>query len=71
MFSDNEGEDQMGHLYLDINVDGTLHENVVHLEKDKGDKWIEQKVDLTDYNGDRVIFCFRAVTSGRMISQIF
>ena len=70
MFSDNDGEDQMGDLYLDISVDGTWHNDVFHLTDDHGDQWIEQKVDLTPYYGDRVIFRFRAITGSGWASDI-
>ncbi len=70
MFSDNEGKDEMGDLYLDINVDGTWHNEVVHKSGDYGDEWFEVKQSLTDYKGNRVIFRFRAVTGSGWASDI-
>ena len=70
MFSDNDGEDQMGDLYLDINVDGTWHNDVIHLTGDHGDEWFSETVDLAPYKGERVIFQFRAITGSGWASDI-
>ncbi len=70
MFSDNSGQDEMGDLYLDICVDGNWSSDVVQLSKDHGDAWFEQKVDLNQYKGERVIFRFRAVTGSGWASDI-
>ncbi len=70
MFSDNAGEDHMGKLMLDISVDGTWKNDVITIQGNKGDKWIEQKLDLTPYKGERVIFRFRAVTGDSWESDI-
>ncbi len=52
----------MGDIYIDIKVDTTWHNEVIHLTDDHGDPWFEVKQDLTDYRGERVRFRFRAVT---------
>jgi hypothetical protein len=70
MFSDNSGQDEMGDLYLDICVDGTWKNEVLHLSGNKGDQWFEQKVDLTDHKGERVILRFRAITGSGWASDI-
>jgi hypothetical protein len=70
MFSDNSGQDEMGDLYLDICVDGTWKNDVVHLSGNKGDSWFEQTVDLNDHKGERVILRFRAVTGSVWASDI-
>lgn len=70
MFSDNDGQDEMGDIYLDISVDGTWHNDVLHLTNDHGDQWFEQKVDLNNYKGERVILRFRAVTGSGWASDI-
>ena len=70
MFSDNEGVDEMGDLYLDICVDGNWSNDVVNLTNDHGDVWFEQTVDLNPYKGDRVIFRFRAITGSGFASDI-
>ncbi len=62
MFSDNEGKDEMGDLYLDICVNGVWKNDVFHISKNQGDVWKEQKIDLKNYKGERVIFKFRAIT---------
>ena len=67
MFS---ADNTMGDLYLDINVDGTWHNDVVHLTDDHGDEWFEQEVDLNPYKGDRVIFQFRGITGSSWCSDI-
>lgn len=67
MFS---AENAMGDLYLDINVDGTWHTDVVHLTDDNGDQWHMQEVDLNPYKGDRVIFKFRGITGSSWCSDI-
>ena len=70
MFSDNDGQDEMGDLYLDISVDGTWENDVLHLSGNKGDTWFEQKVDLNNYKGERVILRFRAITGSGWASDI-
>ncbi len=70
MFSDNEGKDEMGDLYLDICVDGSWKNDVFHVNKNQGDKWIEKVVDLNSYKGDRVLLRFRAVTGSGWASDI-
>jgi hypothetical protein len=70
MFSDNEGVDEMGDLYLDISVDGTWHNDVFHINKNQEDVWHEKIIDLNPYKGDRVIFQFRAVTGSGWASDI-
>ncbi len=67
MFS---AENEMGDLYLDINVDGTLHSDVLHFTDDQGDKWVEVKQDLNTYKGDRVRFIFRGITGASWCSDI-
>ncbi|MBF0433482.1 MAG: M6 family metalloprotease domain-containing protein, partial [Fibrobacteria bacterium] len=52
----------IGHLYLDLSVDGKWTNGIIHLEGDQGDKWIKQTLDLTPYAKKRVIFRFRGVT---------
>lgn len=70
MFSDNAGEDHMGELSLDISVDGVWKEKVVSQKGNKGDTWLEEKLDLTPYKGNRVIFRFRAITGDSWESDI-
>ena len=67
MFS---ADNTMGDLYLDINVDGTWKNDVVHLSGNNGDEWKEQTVDLNDHKGDRVIFRFRGITGSDWASDI-
>ena len=67
MFS---ADNTMGSLYLDINVDGTWHSDVVTLTGDHGDEWFEQVVDLNQYIGDRVIFRFRGITGSSWCSDL-
>lgn len=67
MFS---ADNVMGDLYLDICVDGNWSNDVIHLTNDQGDQWSEQKLDLTPYRGDRVIFRFRAITGSSWCSDI-
>lgn len=67
MFS---ADNTMGILYLDINVDGTWHNDVVTLTGDNGDEWFVQEVDLNQYKGDRVIFQFRGITGSSWCSDI-
>jgi len=52
----------MGDIYLDIEVDGTWKNDVLHLTDDHGSEWFEVKQDLTDYVGERVRFRFRGIT---------
>jgi hypothetical protein len=52
----------MGNLYIDIEVDGTLKEGVVHLKDDHGKEWFEVKQDLSQYKGERVRFKLRGIT---------
>ncbi len=59
MFS---ADNQMGDLYVDINVDGTLYNDVIHLTDDHGDDWFEVKQSLSEYQGERVQFIFRGIT---------
>lgn len=61
---------EMGDLYLDISVDGNWTNDVLHLTNDNGDQWIEQKLDLNPYIGERVIFRFRAITGDSWCSDI-
>lgn len=70
MFSDNAGEDHMGDLILDISVDGTWKEEVIKISGNKGDNWLQQKLDLTPHKGDRVIFRFRGITGDSWESDI-
>lgn len=71
MFSDNEGTDEMGDLYLDICVDGEWKNEVFHESKNQGDEWHEAKIDLSkDYVGERVIFRFRGITGSGWGSDI-
>ena len=63
-------QDERGDLYLDICVDGNWSNDVVHLTNDHGDVWFEQKVDLNNYKGDRVIFRLRAITGSGWASDI-
>lgn len=63
-------DNEMGDLYLDINVDGTWKNDVIHLTDDHGDNWFEQTVDLNDHKGDRVIFRFRGITGSSWASDI-
>jgi hypothetical protein len=70
MFSDNEGVDEMGDLYLDISVDGTWQNDVFHINGNQEDVWHEKVIDLNPYKGDRVIFRFRAVTGSGWASDI-
>ncbi len=70
MFSDNGGQDHMGDLYVDISVDGVWKDKVISISGNKGDKWIEENLDLTSYKGERVIFRFHAVTGDSWESDI-
>ncbi len=70
MFSDNEGADEMGDLYLDISVDGTWQNDVFHINKNQNDEWHEKVIDLDPYKGDRVIFRFRGITGSGWASDI-
>jgi len=70
MLSSNTSGDKMGTLALDISVDGTWKSDVIKLSGNKGDEWHEQKLDLTTYKGDRVIFRFRGVTGTSWESDI-
>ncbi|MBN2037373.1 MAG: T9SS type A sorting domain-containing protein [Chitinispirillaceae bacterium] len=67
MFS---ADNAMGDLYLDINVDGTWKNDVLHLTGDHGDEWIKQTVDLNNHKGDRVLFRFRGITGSSWCSDI-
>lgn len=70
MLSDNAGEDHMGDLFVDISVDGTWKDEVIKLSGNKGDNWLEEKLDLTPHKGDRVIFRFRGITGDSWESDI-
>jgi len=70
MLSSNTTGDKMGSLAIDISVDGTWKNDVIKLSGNKGDKWNEQTLDLTQYKGDRVIFRFRGVTGTSWESDI-
>jgi len=70
MFSNNSGTDEMGELHLDICVDGTWQNDVFTVSKNQGDAWKEKVVDLNQYNGDRVIFRFRAITGTGWASDV-
>jgi hypothetical protein len=70
MLSDNSGEDHMGDLLVDISVDGTWQNDVIKISGNKGDNWLEQKLDLTPHIGDRVIFRFRGITGDSWESDI-
>ena len=70
MFSDNDGQDEMGDLYLDISVDGNWNNDVWNIANNQGDEWHSHTVDLSPYYGDRVIFRFRAVTGSGWASDV-
>ncbi len=70
MFSDNEGVDEMGDFYLDVSVDGVWKNDIFHIAENQGDQWIEQKIDLTDHRGERVIIRFRGITGSGWASDI-
>ena len=70
MLSDNAGEDHMGDLMVDINVDGIWQNDVITISGNKGDTWLEETLDLTPYKGDRVIFRLRGVTGDSWESDI-
>ncbi len=70
MLSDNKGTDEMGDLYVDINVDGTWEDGIVHHNGDKGDVWNSESIDLKDYNDKKVQFRFRAVTGSGWASDV-
>ncbi len=61
---------QMGDLYLDITTDGTKNSEVIHLTDNLGDEWVKQTVDLSNYQGKRVQFCFRGKTGETWCSDI-
>ncbi len=60
----------MGVLTLDVCVDGTWKTGVLEVTGDQGDRWVEQKVDLKEYAGERVGFRFRGVTGSDRASDI-
>lgn len=62
--------DEMGDIYVDISVDGTWHNDVIHLTDDHGDAWFETKQDLANYVGDRVRIRFRGITGSTWCSDI-
>jgi hypothetical protein len=70
MLSDNDGEDHMGDLIVDISVDSVWNEEVIKLSGNKGDKWIEETLDLKPYQGKRVIFRFCGITGDSWESDI-
>jgi hypothetical protein len=70
MFSDNEGNDEMGDLYVDLNVDGTWEEGVLHFNGDAGDVWKSETIDLTDCHTKKIQFRFRAVTGDGWASDV-
>jgi hypothetical protein len=70
MYSPESSAGEMGDLILDISVDGTWNNEVIKISDDKGDNWLEQKLDLTPYKGDRVIFRFQGITGSSWKSDI-
>ncbi len=60
----------MGDLYLDISVDGSWQNDVIHLTDNQGDEWFQVTQDLTNYAGERVIFRFRGITGSNWASDI-
>lgn len=63
-------QNEMGDLYLDVEVDGAWNNDVVHLTDDHGDEWFETTKDLSSYSGDRMRLRFRAVTGASWASDI-
>lgn len=67
MFSDSA---MMGDFNFDIIADGVENNEVVLFSKDSGDAWFEVKVDLKDYQGDRVRFRIDGTTGTGWASDI-
>ena len=63
-------QNEMGNLYLDVEVDGNWNSGVIHLTDDHGDQWFETTQDLSSYTGDRMRLRFRAVTGASWASDI-
>lgn len=64
-------EQEMGHLYMDINTDGTWENDVIHLSGNSGDKWLEKSLDLSKYAGTKLLqIRFRGVTGQGWHSDI-
>lgn len=59
----------MGHLYLDINLDGTWHNGVFHKVKDQGNQWNQEVINLSSYSG-LVQVRFRGVTGSDFASDM-
>ncbi len=67
MFSD---QNEMGNLYLDVEIDGSWNNDVLHLTDDHGDEWFLTTQDLSSYTGDRMRLRFRGVTGASWASDI-
>ncbi len=59
----------MGHLYMDISLDGTWHNDIFHKVKSQGNQWIQEVVDLSGYKGLAQIR-FRGVTGSDFASDM-
>lgn len=61
----------MGSLKLDVFVDSSWHTDIMTpLVGNKGNSWIEQKVDLSNYKGKMVKLRFRGITGSDYLSDI-
>ncbi|MBN1760719.1 MAG: hypothetical protein JW863_20490 [Chitinispirillaceae bacterium] len=60
----------MGTLSLDVCVDGVWKNDALKVSGNQGDQWIEQKLDLMTYKGNRVGFRFCGVTGADRASDI-
>lgn len=67
MFSKNN---TMGHLRLDISVDGKLKEEVIHLSNNQGKQWHAQSISLVPHTGEKVQFIFRSKIGSEENSDI-
>jgi hypothetical protein len=63
-------QNEMGDLYLDVEIDGAWNNDVVHLSDDHGQQWFVTTEDLSSYTGDRMRLRFRGVTGAGSKSDI-
>jgi predicted phosphodiesterase len=63
-------QNEMGDLYLDVEIDGSWNNDVIHLADDHGEEWFETTEDLSTYTGDRMRLRFRGITGAGSKSDI-
>jgi len=67
MFSDSN---RMGRLYVDVCENGTWKDSVVYLAGNKGNQWLEAKLNLASYAGKLIQFRFRSITGADAFSDL-